>query len=133
MTHSGSNASFYREQTLANLHFLLGGDIDILTCDGGDSYRRTCKVMQTYGADTGMALKALHDMSCKLLSDVAASRNYLLRPEHIPNCYEVIPIQLNQISDWMSFRASDTPIPLPQKSSETLEAEHDPQTGQEGT
>lgn len=92
--------------------------------------------MQTYDSNTDKALKALHDMSCKRIAEISAHCNYPLRPEHLANCYEVMPIQVSQASDWVSFKAPDISVlsnmPRSQKEPRDSEVHHDPKIGQEG-
>ncbi|OJJ65669.1 hypothetical protein ASPBRDRAFT_49601 [Aspergillus brasiliensis CBS 101740] len=72
---------FFREQSLANLRFLFGKDVDVLTCKliGGTnviaiaykwgSYGERVKVMQGSGASEESALRRLLDLSSKCVQD----------------------------------------------------------------
>ncbi|KAE8130657.1 hypothetical protein BDV38DRAFT_266739 [Aspergillus pseudotamarii] len=70
-----SELLFYREQTIANLRFLFGEEVDVLTCTEHDDYNAiACRVkpngervpvLQASSLSAPKALEKLHDMSIR--------------------------------------------------------------------
>lgn len=138
----------------ANLRFLFDSTVEILTCAGNDScviafaYQvlpkgERVKIMQTYAGDVVKALKALHDMSCKRLTEFSTYCGHDLYHEHLAQCNIAVPMQPEIPLGSNNIEVSedsnvliDMPLPeeeLEKGESEICEAEHGHTDVEKGT
>lgn len=138
---------------IANLRFLFDNTVDILTCDANDNHviafacqtlhdGERVKIIQAYAEDVVKALKALHDMSCRRLTEFCTDCGHDLHHEHLKKCCIVLPVQASIPLESKNLAVSensnvlvDMPLPeedLEQGESEIHEEEHDHTEPQEG-
>lgn len=92
------------------------------------------KIMQTYATDEVKALKALHDMSCKRLTEFSTNCGHDLHHEHLALCHIAVPMQPQLPLGSNNIEVSEdsnvlVDMPLPEEETEqgeqeTLEVEH---------
>ncbi|KAL2860003.1 uncharacterized protein BJX67DRAFT_335087 [Aspergillus lucknowensis] len=92
-----SELLFYREQTRANLQFLFGEEVDVLTCTVRGGYNAIAyikevrvQVLQASGSSTVKVLEKLHDMSGRRVEAYLAEYTQM-RCEDLPACNIYLP------------------------------------------
>lgn len=79
--------------------------------------------MQAYAEDVVKALKALHDMSCRRLTEVCTDCGHDLRSEHLEKCCIDLPVQASIPLESKNLAVSEdsnvlVDMPLPEEDLE---------------